>query len=385
MDWRSKRHPSMRSIYLDNHATTPTDPRVLASLHLAEADHFGEHATGEEAANAISHAAAQVAALVGASSEQVFFSGSATEAIRLAIDDAVWRTSGRRLRVVATAIEHGAVLNLLRGYATLGLCEVEIVGVDEMGRLNLDAFEAGCRSGQDLACVMAANNEVGTVQPFHEAIGIARANGVAFLLDATQAAGRIPLDLRQARADYAILSGHKLYGPQGVGALVMAGGRSGLPSPTLPRGTPNTPAIVGMGIACALRAAEMDADEAAIAALRDDLQRRLLSNTDAVVNGDESRRLAGNLSISFLGVPNGALLARLWSLVAVSTGAACSSGVDEPSHVLRAMGLSPDRLESVLRIGVGRFNTSSEIEEAADHISFAVAATRRAMSARLAG
>jgi cysteine desulfurase len=248
----------------------------------------------------------------------------------------------------------------------------------------LEAVRRALESGMDLLCLMAANNEVGTIYPVDAVSREARARGCTVFVDATQAAGKIPLSVSACEIDYMALSAHKMYGPKGVGALVYAGsegmtGRS--PDGTGP-GTPPVPGIVGLGQACRLRALEMEEDETRIAGLRDQLERSLCDAIPGlVVNGDRSNRLAGNLHISVPDVPGDAVIARLRRQVALSTGAACSSGAQEPSHVLRAMGLAPALQEGALRMGLGKATTGADVAAAASSIAAAVAAARLITSA----
>jgi cysteine desulfurase len=246
--------------------------------------------------------------------------------------------------------------------------------------LDLEQFAQTCRDGADLACVMAANNEIGTIAPMEEVGRIAADAGVAVLCDATQAAGKMPLRRDDWDLTFMALSAHKLYGPKGVGALVVppdsliepliygGGHERGFRSGTL-----NVPGIAGFGEACRLRRLEMKEDEPRIARLRERLYEILLDTLpELVLNGDPTRRLAGNLHVSIPDVPNTTLVARLRNKVALSTGAACSSGIVAPSHVLRAIGLPQNLIEGAIRLGVGKFTTAEEVEQAAGLIIEAV-------------
>lgn len=377
-----------RPIYLDYHATTPTDPRVVevVTRHMTEV--FGnasstDHVFGDEAEAAVVTAGKQVASLVGAEPRSIVFTSGATESINLAIQGLVRaaRRAGRdKLRIGLMPVEHRAVLDTCAALADVGLAELTLFRVDERARLDLEDFERKCHTGLDLVCVMAANNEVGTLYPIQQTVAIAHEHGALFFTDATQAAGKIPLDFTEWGIDLLALSAHKMYGPKGVGALVVAPGirlepvlYGGAHQRRLRSGTLNVPGIAGLGEACRLRVLEMATDEPRIAALRDRLQ-SLLSSTipDLVVNGDLERRLAGNLHVSICGVPNGAVVGRLRRSVALSTGAACASGIEAPSHVLRAMGLPADRTEGALRIGIGKFTVEDEVDRAANLIACAV-------------
>lgn len=363
-------------IYLDHHATTPVDPRVAAVVMRVMTELFGnansaEHVFGREAARLIDTAAAQVAKLVGAEPEDVRFTSGASEALRLGLAYASQRGGSLPLRVAASAIEHPALIAELERGRRLGWFDLRWLPVDDQGVVSLDAVKTALDEGAELLCLMAANNEVGTIQSVEAVAALATHAGAAILVDATQAAGRMVLSARDWNIDYLILSAHKLYGPKGVGALV--GPDLGQAPPPerydFHDSTPNVPGIAGLGEASRLCAQEMDADEVRIAALRDRLQALLLADLPgAIVNGAPDRRLAANLHLSLRDVDNGVLVSRLSTLVALSTGAACASGADAPSHVLRAMGLAPWQQEGALRISLGRFTTQEEIDRAASAI-----------------
>lgn len=380
-----------RPIYLDYHATTPVDPRVAAVVLHAMTSTFGnansvDHIYGEEAAALIDTARDEVAALAGSHSDGVHFTSGASESIRLAVrHEALRRRSGRPLRVVMTAVEHRAVFDAVAALERSGEASVRWIPVDSLARLDFNSLEAACASGADLVCVMAANNEVGTLYPIERVAEIARSSGTSTLIDATQAAGRVPIHADEWNVTYLALSAHKMYGPKGVGALVTPPTFKVRDSHGVVRGTgdgtPNVPGIAGLGEACRLRRLEMEIDEPRVASLRDRLEGLLLAGiSEAVVNGDRSNRLSGNLHISVPDVPHGAIVARLRRRVALSTGAACMSGAQAPSHVLRAMGLAPALQAGALRFGLGKFTQVAEIEEAALHITNAVQATRRALA-----
>ena len=381
---------SARPIYLDHHATTPVDPRVASVMVEAMTVAFGnpnsvEHRYGEEAASLVADARRHVAGLLGTQSGAVHFTTGATEAISLALRHVEEsRTDPAPLRVAATTVEHRAVLNALRLAEARGAISLSWMGVDSAGRLDIDDVREACASGAELLCVMAANNEVGTLYPVELVCREAGRWGARVLVDATQATGRIPLAVSDWGIDYLTLSAHKMYGPKGVGALVMRSaerlaGRS--PNGTGP-GTPPVPGIVGLGEACRLRHLEMADDEPRIATLRDLLQDRLCDEIPGlVVNGDTANRLAGNLHVSVPDVPGDAVVARLWRTVALSTGAACSSGAQEPSHVLRAMGMPAARQEGALRIGLGKFTSEADVLSSASAIVQAVSAAKAIVSA----
>nr|WP_290439461.1 aminotransferase class V-fold PLP-dependent enzyme [Leptolyngbya sp. 'hensonii'] len=245
--------------------------------------------------------------------------------------------------------------------------------VDSKGRLDLNHLEQVCAEGLSLLCVMAANNEIGNVYPIQKIGQIAQHYNIPFLCDASQAVGKIPIQFEEWGITFLSISAHKLYGPKGVGALVIRKGYQlepllfgGGQQKGIRPGTLNVPGVVGLGEACRLRSLEMDEDEGAIAAKRDKLQNLLLEKIPGlIINGDVEHRLAGNLHISVPGIPNSAIIARVRHQLAISTGSACSSGVEAPSHVFQTLNLPEDVIGGVLRIGIGKFTTYEEIEYAA--------------------
>lgn len=387
----------MRPIYLDNHATTPTDPRVAAVVLRYMTEAFGnassvDHPYGDEAEAAVENARREVASLVGASPRDVVFVSGATEALNLAIQGfvRVRGTHGRvpaPVRIGVTPIEHRAVLDPIGHLAREGLISVTWLQVDSRGQLDLDQARNVCARGLDLLCVMAANNEVGTILPLSHIAAVARSEGIPLLTDATQAAGRIPLSFTEWGLAFLALSAHKLYGPKGVGALVVT--RDAALEPLsyggghergLRPGTLNVPGIAGLGEACRLRRMEMATDESRVAAQRDRLEGLLVEGIDELaINGDRSARLAGNLHISIPGVSSSVIVARLRNAVAVARGAACASAAETPSHVLRALGLPDPLIRGALRLGLGKFTTDDEVERAGDYISQAVLESRPAL------
>ncbi len=367
-----------RPIYLDHHATTPVDPRVLEAMLPWFGPRFGNaasrtHRFGWEAEKAVELARRRIAELAGATPREIVFTSGATESNNLAI-----KGTGAR-HIVTLSTEHRAVLDPLK---RLG-CPAAILTPRADGRIDLDALRDAIRPDTGLVSIMAANNEIGTVQPLAEIGAICRERGVLFHCDAAQAFGKIPLDVEAAGIDLLSISAHKIYGPKGVGALYVrrrvrlapqidgGGHEFGMRSGTL-----NVPGIVGFGEACAIAAAEMESDAARIGALRDRLQRMLEASAGGIrVNGSIEHRLPGNLNVSFCGVDAEALLMSMPEL-ALSTGSACSSGAAEPSHVLRAIGLSEELARSAVRFGLGRFNSEGEIDYAAGRICEAVTRLR---------
>lgn len=375
-------------VYLDNHATTPVDPRVLDAMIPFFSEKFGNaasrsHRYGWEAEKAVELARRRIAELAGAPAREIIFTSGATESDNLAIKGAIEAGRKKGNHIVTVATEHKAVLDTVKHLEREG-CRVTVLPVQRDGLLDLDVFRSALSQDTVVASVMYANNEIGTVQPVAEIGAICRQRGVLFHCDAVQAFGKIPLDVDRDQIDLMSLSAHKLYGPKGVGALYVrrrnpraslvaqmdgGGHEAGLRSGTL-----NVPAIVGFGQACALCAREMEAEAARTSALRDGLMKRLIGGLDGVsVNGTMRHRLPGNLNVTFDGVDAEALLLAVPG-VALSTGSACSSAAVEPSHVLLALGMDRNQVQSSVRFGVGRFNTAEEVETAGGQV---VEAARR--------
>ena len=381
--------PTPPPIYLDHHATTPVDPRVVAVMSDVMTTSFGnansvEHVYGEVAADQVSHARREVAELVGAESEGVHFTSGSTESIWLAISYAVASRRRKQLRVALSTVEHRAVQDAVAFYEQRGEVSVRLIPVDNQARLDMGALREICQSGIDLVCVMAANNEVGTIYPIADVVRLVESAGAQTLVDATQAVGHIPLKANEWGIAYLTLSAHKIYGPKGIGALVMpAEFRFGFGEwvvSGVKEGTPNVPGIVGLGKACQLLRCAMSHDEPRMAAQRNRLQELLIADIEGlVVNGDLQHRLVNNLHVSVPGVPNDAIIARLRHHVALSSGSACSSSTQVPSHVLQAMGLSESLQDGAIRIGIGKFTTDDEINRAAMYISEAIISTQSAL------
>jgi cysteine desulfurase len=376
-------------IYLDNHATTPVDPRVAEVVMRTMTSDFGnayslEHEYGETAARLVQQARGQVADLVGGLQESVNFTTGATESIRLALTHAVAASTSRPLKIAATTVEHRAVMDTLEELEAPGDVTVSYLPVDRQGILDLDALIDACERGADLVCVMAANNEVGVIYPVERVAQITAGYGTRLLVDATQAVGHIPIKVEDWSITYLTLSAHKIYGPKGVGALIAprdfrATSRHH-PLAGVGDGTPNVPGIVGLGEACRWRDLEMEADERRMATQRDRLESLLLQQVDGlVINGDRRHRLSNNLHVAVPGVPNAAVIARLRRQVAVSSGSACSTGAESPSHVLKAMGLDYELQVSCLRISNGKFTTDEDIEQAGERIAAAISGVRGAL------
>jgi cysteine desulfurase len=377
-----------RRIYLDHHATTPVDPAVLEAMLPYFTERFGNpssrhHAFGQEAADAVEEARAQVAALVGADAREIVFTSGATESDNLAVRGLV--TDGH---VVTTAIEHAAVLEPLRTLERRGVA-VTLVPVGASGIVDVQRVADALRPDTALVSVMAANNEIGTIQPVAEVGALCRARGIPFHSDAVQALGRIPVDADAWGADLLSLSAHKVYGPKGVGALYVRRERrprlrlapqaeGGGQEKGVRSGTSNVPGIVGFGRAAVLaREALANGEPLRIRALRDRLLDGLRSRISAIeVNGAPAPRLDGNLHVSIEGVEAETLILSMGGNVAISSGAACAEAGGKGSHVLRAIGLSDMRVYSALRFGVGRYNDAAEIDSAVEEIAEAVEAAR---------
>ena len=362
-------------IYMDHHATTPVDPRVLEAMLPYFGVEFGNaasksHVFGWRAEEAVEAARAEVAALVGATAREIVFTSGATESDNLAIKGVAQFHQGKGRHLVTCQTEHKAVLDSLHALERQGF-EVTFLPVGRDGRLDPGALERALRPDTILVSVMAANNETGVLQPVEEIGRITRERGVLFHCDAVQAAGRVPFDVERSNVDLASLSAHKLYGPKGVGALYVrrkprarliaqmdgGGHERGLRSGTL-----NVPGIVGFGKACTLAAAELPAESARLLALRERLRRGIDAAVEQVtVNGSLEHRLPGNLNVSFAWVEGEALMMAMKD-VAVSSGSACTSASLEPSYVLRAMGVPDDLAHSSIRFGLGRFNTEEEVD-----------------------
>ena len=386
----------MTMIYLDHHATTPVDPRVLETMLPFFSERFGnaasrQHRFGWEANDAVERARKQVAALIGAGSKDVIFTSGATEANNLAIKGAAEarRADGDHLVTVVT--EHKAVLDPFKRLASEGW-RVTVLPVKSSGLLDLAALESAMTPRTTLVSVMAANNEIGVLQPIKEAAAIAHARGAWFHTDAVQAVGKVPFDVDAFDVDLVSMTAHKMYGPKGAGALYVRRPSTSLRASNrgvkiagqidggghergMRSGTLNVPGIAGFGRAAAIAQAEMAAAATRVRGLRDRLLEALRGKTDGMtVNGTLDARLPGNLNVSFEGIDGESLLVSLDD-IAVSSGAACTAA--EPSHVLVALGLSKDRALASLRFGIGRTTTKDEVDYAASKVGDVVARLRQ--------
>ncbi|HYB55192.1 MAG TPA: IscS subfamily cysteine desulfurase [Alphaproteobacteria bacterium] len=377
-------------IYLDYQATTPVDPRVLKLMLPYFSEKFGNpgsatHSFGREAAAACERAREQVAAVIGAEAREIVFTSGATESNNIAIKGAGYFARDGRRHIVTAATEHKCVLESCKALAAEGF-RLTVLPVEANGLVDLARLAAALSDDTLLVSIMAVNNEIGVIQPLAEIGELCRRHGAYFHTDAAQAAGKIPLDVDGMAIDLMSISGHKLYGPKGVGALyvrrrprvrlapLMSGGgqERGLRSGTLPAAL-----CVGLGAASEISAAEMAAEGMRLKRLRERLRCGLAAKVPGIaLNGDLERRIPGNLNLAFPGVDAEVLMARLKD-IAVSSGSACTSASIEPSYVLRALGLEDALARASLRIGLGRFTDSAEIDYAVEAIAAAVDQLRR--------
>ncbi len=374
-------------IYMDNHATTPLDPRVLEAMMPCFTQVFGNaasrsHPYGWEAMKLVDTARARVAKLIGADPKEIVFTSGATESINLAIKGAAGMYGEKGRHFITQVTEHKAVLDAMKYLETIG-CRVTYLGVDSFGRIRLDELKAAIEPHTVLISIMAANNEIGTLQPVAEIARIAKEAGVLLHVDGAQAAGKIPLNVEKLGIDMLSLTAHKMYGPKGVGALYVrrrnphvrliplshgGGHENGFRSGTL-----NVAGIVGLGKACEISGEELEAESRRLLALRERLKAAIDKELDEVsLNGHPQERLPGNLNLSFAHVEGEALLMSLCEEVAVSSGSACSSGSVDASHVLKALATGGDRAFTAVRFGLGRFNTEAEVDRVAVRVVEAV-------------
>jgi cysteine desulfurase len=379
-----------RPIYLDAHATTPVDPRVVEAMLPYFSEKFGNaasrtHAYGWSAEAAVELAREVVAAAIGAwSPKEIVFTSGATESNNLALRG-VLEAAPAGSHVVTTAIEHHAVLDPVRHLEHYGY-EATVVPVEPNGIVDPARVVAAINPKTVLVSVMTANNEVGTIQPIAEIGRITRERGVFFHTDAAQAIGRVPIDVDRMGIDLLSLSAHKIYGPKGMGALYVrsrgprvrlvaqmdgGGHERGMRSGTL-----NVPGIVGLSKACELLSQESRAENERLRTLRDRLHAALRASIEGLeLNGDAEQRLAGNLNVSISGIPSETLIGALPE-IAISSGSACTSASLEPSYVLRAMGVGDERARASLRFGIGRFTTEAQVDRAAELVAAKVAELR---------
>ncbi|KAK9012869.1 hypothetical protein V6N11_040900 [Hibiscus sabdariffa] len=370
---------SGRPLYLDMQATTPVDPRVLDSMLPFYLSRYGNphsrtHLYGWESETAVETARAQVAALIGASPKEIVFTSGATESNNISVKGVMHFYKEKKRHVITTQTEHKCVLDSCRHLQQEGF-EVTYLPVGSDGLIDLDRLRKEIRPDTGLVSIMAVNNEIGVVQPLEEIGKICKEFNVPFHTDAAQALGKIKVDVEKWNVSLMSLSGHKIYGPKGVGALYMrrrprirvepqmngGGQERGIRSGTVP-----TPLVVGMGAACELAMKEMEYDEKRIKGLQERLLNGIREKIDGVVvNGSMDRRYVGNLNLSFAYVEGESLLMGLKE-VAVSSGSACTSASLEPSYVLRALGVDEDMAHTSIRFGIGRFTTEEEIDKAVE-------------------
>ncbi len=363
----------MKTIYLDNNATTQVAPEVVEAMLPYFTELYGNassmHTFGGQIHGRIEVARAQVAELIGAEPDEIIFTGCGSESDNTALMSAVECNPARR-HVITTRVEHSAILNFCKHLAGKGY-RVTYLPVDTLGRLNMDALLESIDDQTAVVSIMYANNETGVIFPIEEIGKMLRARGILFHVDAVQAAGKIPINLKELPVDMISLSGHKLHAPKGIGVLYVRKGTRFCPyligghqERGRRAGTENVASIIGLGKACEMARKELARGTAPLAALRDKLEAALLKSCpDAVVNGDRENRLPNTTSISFEYVEGEAILLRLNEFgICASSGSACTSGSLQPSHVLRAMGIPYTAVHGSVRFSLSSYNTQSEID-----------------------
>ncbi|MBD2317802.1 IscS subfamily cysteine desulfurase [Phormidium tenue] len=379
-----------RPIYLDCQATTPVDERVLEAMLPYFRESFGNpasigHLYGWEAEAAVKLAREAIANAISATPEEIIFTSGATEANNLALKGVAEAYHSKGRHIVTVQTEHSAVLDPCTYLQSLGF-EITYLPVKADGLIDLTELETAIRPDTILVSVMAANNEIGVLQPIAEIGKICRDRQVLFHSDAAQAIGKIPLDVNVMQIDLMSLTAHKIYGAKGIGALYVrrrprvslapqlhgGGHERGIRSGTL-----YTPQIVGFAKALEIAIASQDSEQQQALTLREHLWQRLSEIEGIILNGSRTQRLAGNLNVSFTGINGAALMLALQPIVAVSSGSACSSAKTAPSHVLTALGHSKELAYASIRFGIGRFNTFDEIETVADHVIASVRSLRK--------
>lgn len=373
-------------IYLDNNATTPCDPRVVETMIPYFTENFGNaasrnHPFGWVAEEGVDYAREQVAKLIGADPKEIIFTSGATEGANLAIKGVFDMYASKGNHIITANIEHKAVLDTCKHIEKLG-GEVTYLAVKEDGRIDMNELAAAIRPTTILISIMYANNEIGTIHPVREISALARSKGILFFTDATQAVGKIPVDVNRDGIDLLTFTAHKIYGPKGIGALyvrrknprvkVTAQMDGGGHERGMRSGTLNVPGIVGFGKACELCMNEMEAEAARLSALRDKLETALMNLEEAYVNGSREHRLPHVSNISFKYVEGEGLMMGFNKTIAVSSGSACTSASLEPSYVLKGLGLGDDLAHSSLRFGLGRFTTEEQINYTIEQVSATV-------------
>jgi len=379
----------MRRVYLDNNATTRTDPEVVAKMLPFFSQEFGNasssHGFGVEVSGAVREARRSVQALLGAAHDhEIVFTSGGTESDNAAILAGLAAREGRD-EIVTTAVEHPAILSLVEHLQKTRGVTVHLIGVDARGRIDLDAFRAALGPKTAIVSAMWANNETGTLFPVEELARLAHEAGALFHTDAVQAVGKIPIDLKTTQIDFLSLSGHKLHGPKGIGALYVRKGtkfapflRGGHQERARRGGTENTPGIVGLGAAAELARLRLQEDAVHIAALRDRLEAGVTQRIgQCQVSGDVDNRLVNTSNIAFSDIEGEAILTHLDRAgIAASTGSACTAGSTEPSHVLRAMNVPEEALHGAIRFSLSRENTIEEIDDVLETLPGIVAKLR---------
>jgi len=369
-------------IYLDNNATTPMDPRVLEAIVPFFTKHFGNaasstHQFGWEAEGAVEYAREQVAELIGAEPKEIVFTSGATESDNLALNGIFEAYAAKGNHIITIATEHKAVLDTCKHIEKKG-GEITYLNVKADGLIDLHELEKAIQPNTILISVMYANNETGVIQPIKQISAIAKKHGVLFFSDATQAAGKIPVDVLEDGIDILSFSAHKIYGPKGVGALyvrrrnprvkIVAQIDGGGHEKGMRSGTLNVPGIVGFGKACELCNIEMNKDAERMRTLRDGLENELLHLEEVTINGSREQRIPNTSNMSFKNIDSSNLIISLSKNIALSSGSACTSATHSPSFVLKALGLSDEMALSSLRFGLGRFTTEEEIDYTIDQI-----------------
>jgi cysteine desulfurase len=365
----------VRPVYLDNNATTRTDPAVVDAMVPFFAEQFGNasstHAFGSEVAGAVKKARQQMQALLGAAFDhEVIYTSGGTESDNAAIVSALETQQGRD-EIITTTVEHPAVLTLVEHLEKTRGIKAHYIGVDASGRLDVEAYQRVLGPKTAIASIMWANNETGTVFPIPDLARMAHAAGALFHTDAVQAVGKIPIDLKSTEIDMLSLSGHKLHGPKGIGALYVKKGvkfkpliHGGHQERKRRGGTENVPAIIGMGKAAELAVAHLEEELTRVKELRDRLERGILQRIDyCLVNGDDKNRLPNTSNIAFEYIEGEAILHHMDRAgIAASTGSACTAGSSEPSHVLKAMNLPATALNGAIRLSFSRENTGEDVD-----------------------
>ena len=367
-----------KRIYFDHAATTPVDPRVLEKMLPYFTQKFGnpnsQHAFGRETVCAVDDARDEIAACIGAKSSEIYFTSGGTEADNWALRGAAYSFANRGRHLIVSAVEHPAMIATAKELAKKGF-EVTFAEVDEYGAVDLAKLEKAIRSDTVFVGVMTANNEVGTIQPVREIAALCKAKGIVFFTDAVQAAGAIPLNVKEIGADMLSFSAHKFYGPKGIGVLYIRSGlkieklvSGGHQERSMRGGTTNVPAVVGMAEALCIATQSLDENAAYVSAIRDHFMQRVLREIPYVkLNGHPEKRLPANANFSFRYIEGESLLFSLdLKNIAVSSGSACSSGSLEPSHVLLAMGLPEGLAHGSIRFSFGKHNTMEEADYAVD-------------------